>query len=1102
MDAIWNYYRDAASCTGRNQKTGKMLAFSLEFFFCGFQPRQQNPLVRAFLGDDSACPEGGPAVSEEEIAPYLSQVTPPYPEQRRAILRALASPISLVQGPPGTGKTEMILNLISVIRNLYPDKTIAVVSTNHEALKNIYDKIVEGESRDPMLASLLPSFAVLGSKRNVKEWRDQREPFEDVSEIPSTGRPVDPAYLRRYPVFSSTVHSLRKIFAQKDGFENQFDFVIADECSQMSVMLGIVAMSCARQLVIIGDDQQLTPIIPDKLEELAKKFPDVPPIYLEQEGKSFLSACAGIFPHMPATLLNMHYRCHPSIIRFCNQHIYENQLQLAAPDDGDFRMRAVWYEGDYCEKWKLAPSPQEDGGDKIRYQTQNRRQIEIFLREELPRLAERLKDPEFSLAVICPFRGPIELLGRLLPQRLEELELSGQAVSDNLNDIVENIFTVREIPQLTIHKAQGKGFSAVVLLTAEDYYKGETPWCQQKRLMNVAVSRAKEVFTVITSSQWLPEEIQRQLTGYVLPNGQENEPAEGMYYRKLLAYIAEHCPEPRGEFGLHRSGIASVFDRVPWFRRAMGTKRGSEDASAPALCMAQALWEQFGEEYAILSELPLKEIEQISSIEGASGEMLAYLDHSRMDFALCQGNQVALMIEVDGAYHREAGSQAEKNDQLKNSWIALLQGEDRFLRLPTDGSTAQEAEEIRRRLERGHSTLTATQEGLRQAQAVSAQFRARLLMDGLAGRTEGHLAKLEAFLARNDMRDSQKLDVIRMDFTHAEAMKYNTKIRNSFYLCRYATAYAFEYALLYDLALRLHRQSGSSTLGVFSFGAGSLVDAWSLAYARERLAQEDAAYGEMKLYYKGVDEQLWGDYYAVPQRIYDGRHFFVPQGGGDCPCAGSFEKLWLYRSGIAEFLESDILSRTGCKLYYDTLVFPKIINELTEEDVAEIEQKLERVRLTHPAYYLLVSHSRYQLEKSAETLERLLRALDPDGRYERCCDVDQLLSPENRQAFQSAWAAGDPLLPLLEGELDSPRGYAFQSSIQTEDGEERSRALPIRSLNPDFAYDGPRQPLYGLDAMQKRCGMDPFPCQQMLKVSTLTFDVIRLKKKEDDPHGQ
>lgn len=59
--------------------------------------------------------------------------------QYEAVRMALQNSISVIQGPPGTGKTQTILNLIANI--LVKGKTIAVVSNNNDAVKNVVDKL-------------------------------------------------------------------------------------------------------------------------------------------------------------------------------------------------------------------------------------------------------------------------------------------------------------------------------------------------------------------------------------------------------------------------------------------------------------------------------------------------------------------------------------------------------------------------------------------------------------------------------------------------------------------------------------------------------------------------------------------------------------------------------------------------------------------------------------------------------------------------------------------------------------------------------------------------------------------------------------------------
>jgi hypothetical protein len=59
-----------------------------------------------------------------------------------------------------------------------------------------------------------------------------------------------------YPALLSTCHSLRDSIA--DGY--LLDYLIIDEASQVNLLLAGLAMSCARNVVVVGDQRQLPPI--------------------------------------------------------------------------------------------------------------------------------------------------------------------------------------------------------------------------------------------------------------------------------------------------------------------------------------------------------------------------------------------------------------------------------------------------------------------------------------------------------------------------------------------------------------------------------------------------------------------------------------------------------------------------------------------------------------------------------------------------------------------------------------------------------------------------------------------------------------------------
>ena len=98
---------------------------------------------------------------------YINKITPIKPEmkqnniiypfrfnlsQKQAMENIYKSNISVIQGPPGTGKTQTILNIIANLA-IMQDKTVAVVSNNNEAVKNVKDKL-EKEGNHFIVADL------------------------------------------------------------------------------------------------------------------------------------------------------------------------------------------------------------------------------------------------------------------------------------------------------------------------------------------------------------------------------------------------------------------------------------------------------------------------------------------------------------------------------------------------------------------------------------------------------------------------------------------------------------------------------------------------------------------------------------------------------------------------------------------------------------------------------------------------------------------------------------------------------------------------------------------------------------------------------------
>lgn len=104
-----------------------------------------------------------------------------------------------------------------------------------------------------------------------------------------------------------------------------FDYLIVDEASQVDLLTGFLSMSCAKNIVVVGDLKQL-PHIPD-----GSLSSSIDQQYNIMNGYSYfheslLSSLDKLFPLVPKTLLKRTLSLPPRIIDFCNQKYYDGQL--------------------------------------------------------------------------------------------------------------------------------------------------------------------------------------------------------------------------------------------------------------------------------------------------------------------------------------------------------------------------------------------------------------------------------------------------------------------------------------------------------------------------------------------------------------------------------------------------------------------------------------------------------------------------------------------------------------------------------------------------------------------------------------------------------
>lgn len=309
-------------------------------------------------------------------------------------------------------------------------------------------------------------------------------------------KPRTEEFLKEYPVVLSTTYSAKSCISK----DMVFDFVIMDEASQVDIKTGALALSCAMNAVIVGDDKQL-PNVVSREEALALSA--IQTTYSVDDRynavtHSFLQSCTEVFKEAPVTLLREHYRCHPKIIEFCNQRFYEGEL-VAMTTDND--------EENVLQVVRTAKGNHARGH-------LNQREIDVIKQEVMPEFID-----DGSVGIITPYRDQANEVNKALGQ-----------------DIAS-----------TIHKYQGRECDTIIMSTVDN---GPTEFSDDANLLNVAISRAKTHFCIVTNGNEMPQESNlAQLIAYMQYNNFQVRDSKlhsvfdllyKQYTAERLAYEAVH----------------------------------------------------------------------------------------------------------------------------------------------------------------------------------------------------------------------------------------------------------------------------------------------------------------------------------------------------------------------------------------------------------------------------------------------------------------------------------------------------------------------------------------------------------------------------------
>ena len=295
--------------------------------------------------------------------------------------------------------------------------------------------------------------------------------------------------LAEYPVILSTTFSSRNSL----NLNVVYDYLIMDEASQVDIATGALALSCAKNVVIVGDTKQLPNVVTNDIKTQAKSiFDDFNVSEGYQYTNSFLQSILDVMPNVTQTLLREHYRCHPKIINFCNQKFYHGELIIMTTDKG---------EDDVLSVVKTVV------GNHVRNHY-SQRQIDVIKNEIIPKY---VSNPE-ETGIIAPYKNQVEALSK----------------------------EITDIDAATVHKFQGKEKENIIISTVDDEI---SDFADDPYLINVAVSRAKKkLMLVVTGNEQSKEHNITDLIDYIQYNN--FEVTESKIY-SIFDYLYKQYTEER-----------------------------------------------------------------------------------------------------------------------------------------------------------------------------------------------------------------------------------------------------------------------------------------------------------------------------------------------------------------------------------------------------------------------------------------------------------------------------------------------------------------------------------------------------------------------------
>ena len=339
-------------------------------------------------------------------------------------------------------------NKIEKTKDFTDEEALELVLEDEEAFKSyLYYTSAKCIKRlqEPKNADLLAIVRMEDKEKKVKAFNSYLRKDDNLKK-----------FQKIFPIIATTSISAHKV--GEPGVH--FDMVVMDEASQGNIATSLVPIIRSESLMLVGDPQQLNPVIllnPVNNQRLRKMYQITDEYdYIKNSIYKVFLACVSFSREI---LLSHHYRCNKQIIQFNNKKYYNGKLKICSQSKEDKPLIFQDVPGNSTYYKNTAPAEAD----------------------EIVQYASLHKDK--SIGVITPFANQKELIN----QKLRD---------SSLDNVVCG----------TVHAFQGDETDVVLfsLALTDKTSQGTYGWLKNnKELLNVAVSRAKDKLIIFSSSKEL-----------------------------------------------------------------------------------------------------------------------------------------------------------------------------------------------------------------------------------------------------------------------------------------------------------------------------------------------------------------------------------------------------------------------------------------------------------------------------------------------------------------------------------------------------------------------------------------------------------------------